>query len=78
MTACPDIILLVTAYTKGDDIEQEPTHEPTDFEIPQNWPTQGTLDFDKIVMSYRAGLPPVLKGISMSIKDGEKIGVVGR
>lgn len=29
-------------------------------------------------MSYRTGLPPVLKGITMHIKDGEKIGVVGR
>lgn len=29
-------------------------------------------------MSYRTGLPPVLKNISMHIQDGEKIGVVGR
>lgn len=29
-------------------------------------------------MTYRPGLPPVLKGITLSIEDGEKIGVVGR
>ncbi|KAG8961668.1 hypothetical protein FRC05_005842 [Tulasnella sp. 425] len=29
-------------------------------------------------MRYRPGLPPVLKGITMEIKPGEKIGVVGR
>lgn len=29
-------------------------------------------------MSYRPGLPNVLKGISLDIKGGEKIGVVGR
>ena len=33
---------------------------------------------DEVVMSYRTGLPPVLKGISMKVRDGEKIGVVGR
>jgi hypothetical protein len=29
-------------------------------------------------MSYRPGLPKVLKGIEMRIEGGEKIGVVGR
>lgn len=29
-------------------------------------------------MRYRPGLPFVLKGLSMSVKGGEKIGVVGR
>jgi ATP-binding cassette, subfamily C (CFTR/MRP), member 1 len=29
-------------------------------------------------MPYLPGMPPVLKGISFSIRKGEKIGVVGR
>lgn len=29
-------------------------------------------------MSYLPGKPPVLKGITFSIRPGEKIGVVGR
>lgn len=29
-------------------------------------------------MSYRPGLPPVLKGVSLLIPGGEKIGIVGR
>ena len=29
-------------------------------------------------MRYRAGLPLVLKGLSMHVKGGERIGVVGR
>jgi ATP-binding cassette subfamily C (CFTR/MRP) protein 1 len=33
---------------------------------------------DSVVMSYREGLPPVLKGISLSVKGGEKVGVIGR
>jgi ATP-binding cassette, subfamily C (CFTR/MRP), member 1 len=68
----------ITQYTKGDTIQQEASHEPTDYKIPEAWPKSGVLDLDNIYMSYRPGLPPVLKGISMHIKDGEKIGVVGR
>ncbi|PVF97426.1 ABC protein [Serendipita vermifera] len=68
----------ITQYTKGDAIQQEATHESTNYKLPEKWPKSGTLDLDSVFMSYRPGLPPVLKGISMHIKDGEKIGVVGR
>ncbi|KAL1410097.1 hypothetical protein Q8F55_004100 [Vanrija albida] len=45
---------------------------------PQNWPSAGNIKLDKVVMSYRKGLPPVLKGISAEFKSGEKIGIIGR
>ena len=31
-----------------------------------------------VVLRYRPELPPVLKGLSMSVQGGEKIGIVGR
>ena len=31
-----------------------------------------------VVLKYRPELPPVLKGLSMSVQGGEKIGIVGR
>ena len=68
----------ITQYSHGNNIEQEATHEPTNYALPKAWPTKGTLELDDVTMSYREGLPPVLKGISMTIRDGEKIGVVGR
>lgn len=42
------------------------------------WPAQGSIEFDKLVMSYRKGLPSVLKGLSFKVNGGEKIGIVGR
>ncbi|GAA5839463.1 hypothetical protein JCM3766R1_003553 [Sporobolomyces carnicolor] len=45
---------------------------------PENWPASGAIEFDKVVMSYRPDLPPVLKGLSLSVGAGERIGVVGR
>lgn len=68
----------VVQYTSADRIQQEATHEPTDYPLPKDWPIRGKLELENVVMSYRPGLPPVLKGISMSIEHGEKIGVVGR
>jgi len=68
----------ITQYSHGNATEQEASHEPTDYPLPKAWPTKGTLELNDVVMSYRNDLPPVLKGISMSIRDGEKIGVVGR
>ncbi|BGP58188.1 hypothetical protein JCM8202v2_005849 [Rhodotorula sphaerocarpa] len=45
---------------------------------PEVWPAGGAVEFKNVVMSYRPDLPPVLKGLSLSVKAGEKIGVVGR
>lgn len=62
----------------ADELEQEAPAVVEDSRPPQNWPAQGAIEIKKVVMSYRAGLPPVLKGLSLSVGAGEKIGVVGR
>ncbi|KAM6504236.1 ABC transporter [Amanita muscaria] len=60
------------------EIEQEAPHELRDAKPPKSWPAEGQVELDKVVLSYRPGLPVVLKGITMSVKGGEKIGIVGR
>eukprot|EP00026_Physarum_polycephalum_P008133 Phypoly_transcript_08211.p1 GENE.Phypoly_transcript_08211~~Phypoly_transcript_08211.p1 ORF type:complete len:494 (+),score=50.90 Phypoly_transcript_08211:78-1484(+) len=45
---------------------------------PDSWPASGTVVVSDLVVQYRPDLDPVLRGISCSIKSGEKIGVVGR
>ncbi|ORX65233.1 P-loop containing nucleoside triphosphate hydrolase protein, partial [Linderina pennispora] len=42
-----------------------------------NWPRTGDLEIEDLVVEYVPNVP-VLHGLSMSIKHGEKIGVVGR
>ncbi|KAK9695279.1 hypothetical protein K7432_013049 [Basidiobolus ranarum] len=42
------------------------------------WPQKGDIEIQDLELSYREGLPPVLHGINLSIRGGEKIGVVGR
>lgn len=63
-------------YAKG--IEQEAPHEIPEKKPPVSWPSEGRIELRNIVLSYRPGLPPVLKGLSMSVNAGEKIGIVGR
>ncbi|PAN30262.1 hypothetical protein PAHAL_5G355100 [Panicum hallii] len=43
-----------------------------------NWPTKGDIDVVDLKFRYRHNTPLVLKGITISIHGGEKIGVVGR
>ncbi|EPQ52646.1 ABC protein [Gloeophyllum trabeum ATCC 11539] len=68
----------VIHYSRGDLIEQEAPHEKPDCKPLSNWPSEGAIEFRDVKMSYRKGLPLVLKGISMNVHGGEKIGIVGR
>ncbi|KAK7691491.1 hypothetical protein QCA50_004890 [Cerrena zonata] len=45
---------------------------------PPSWPDHGSIEFEDVKLSYREGLPRVLKGVTFSIKPGEKVGIVGR
>jgi ABC-type multidrug transport system fused ATPase/permease subunit len=69
---------LVVHYSRKDVIEQEAAHEIPENKPAPEWPQQGSIELKDLRMSYRPGLPNVLHGISLSIKAGEKIGVVGR
>jgi ABC-type multidrug transport system fused ATPase/permease subunit len=42
------------------------------------WPSQGSITLNSLKMKYRKDTPLVLKGLSVAIKGGERIGVVGR
>lgn len=65
-------------YSQPGQLDQEAPHEDTENKPPVDWPAHGAIEFKDIVMSYRPGLPKVLNKISVNIKGGEKIGVVGR
>ncbi|KAG9294784.1 hypothetical protein G9A89_000424 [Geosiphon pyriformis] len=59
------------------DAEHEPSPEQM-IEPATSWPSKGTIQFENVVMPYLPNTPPTLKGISFEIREGEKIGVVGR
>jgi ABC-type multidrug transport system fused ATPase/permease subunit len=44
----------------------------------KEWPVDGEIEFENVSLSYRPGLPLVLKDISFKVNGGEKIGICGR
>jgi ABC-type multidrug transport system fused ATPase/permease subunit len=60
----------------GNKLDEEaPLHT---VEVAKSWPQHGEIIFDNVQMRYREGLPLVLQGLSMHVKGGERIGIVGR
>ncbi|KAK7396885.1 hypothetical protein VNO78_18047 [Psophocarpus tetragonolobus] len=60
------------------NIPSEPAWSIKDHLPPSNWPGQGNVDIKDLQVRYRPNTPLVLKGITLSISGGEKVGVVGR
>ena len=58
------------------EIEQEAPHEIPFRKPSVSWPAQGQIVLKDVVLKYQPELPPVLKGLSMDVKAGEKIGIV--
>ncbi|NWZ19112.1 MRP7 protein, partial [Asarcornis scutulata] len=54
--------------------------EPQDkvVQVAADWPSRGLVEFQHVVLAYRAGLPNALDGVSFTVYPGEKVGVVGR
>lgn len=46
--------------------------------LPAGWPARGDVTCQNVTMRYREGLPTVLNDVSVQIKSGERVGVVGR
>ena len=72
-----DNMIAVEQARKMCNLEEE--REPViEVEVPEHWPSKGEIKFEGVVMPYLPNSPPVLKGISFYIHQGQKIGVVGR
>ncbi|NXK54352.1 MRP7 protein, partial [Chauna torquata] len=54
--------------------------EPQDklVQVAADWPSRGLVEFQQVVLAYRAGLPNALDGVSFTVHPGEKVGIVGR
>jgi len=63
-------------YSHG--LEQEESVNATPQVVRKTWPEKGELQFKDVQMRYRPGLPLVLKGLTVSIRSGERVGIVGR
>ncbi|XP_012874679.1 PREDICTED: multidrug resistance-associated protein 7 isoform X1 [Dipodomys ordii] len=58
------------------DLPQEPQGQLLQQDV--GWLTQGSVEFQDVVLVYRPGLPNALDGVSFRVQPGEKLGIVGR
>ncbi|KAF7327422.1 ABC transporter protein [Mycena kentingensis (nom. inval.)] len=65
-------------YHYATEIEQEAPNDIPEKKPDASWPAHGQVEIKDIVLKYRPELPAVVKGLSISIRPGEKIGIVGR
>ncbi|KAK0189837.1 ABC protein [Armillaria mellea] len=67
----------VISYSDGEVVDQEAPYQMDTDKSTAQW-SHGSIQFRDVEMSYRPGMPRVLRGITLDIKGGEKIGIVGR
>lgn len=60
------------------NIPSEAAWRKADSAPSPDWPNRGEIEIKNLQVRYRHNTPLVLKGISLTINGGEKIGVVGR
>lgn len=57
----------------------EPEKEPEQpIELAPEWPSKGQIEFRNVFYRYFEEAEPVLRGLTISIRSKEKIGIVGR
>ncbi|XP_033840125.1 ATP-binding cassette sub-family C member 3 isoform X1 [Periophthalmus magnuspinnatus] len=71
-------IVAVERVKEYSETQTEAPWEIEDKKPPPDWPLQGNVQFKDYSVRYREGLDLVLKNLSLSVKGGEKIGIVGR
>uniref|UniRef100_A0A6P7GCD8 Multidrug resistance-associated protein 4-like n=1 Tax=Diabrotica virgifera virgifera TaxID=50390 RepID=A0A6P7GCD8_DIAVI len=66
-------ILQYTKLEKDGVFESLPAKKP-----PRDWPNKGKIIFKNTFLRYALNMTPSLRDLSIDIKSGEKVGIVGR
>lgn len=64
------------AYVVG--FKELHTEDHSGKTVAAEWPAEGRIDVRGLQVGYATALPPVLKAISFDVKQGERVGIVGR
>nr|UEO57356.1 ABCC2 [Conogethes punctiferalis] len=76
-----DFLSQMTAVERALEYSKLPSEKfmyQGETQPPQQWPATGHVVFENVYMKYGPSDPYVLKNLNINIKDGWKIGVVGR
>ena len=72
----------ITGIERVDAMSRLPSEKPMETDksmaLRPSWPERGDIEFDRVRLRYRPGLPLALNDLSFTIPAGKSCGVVGR
>ncbi|KAJ1659081.1 hypothetical protein GGF38_004140, partial [Coemansia sp. RSA 25] len=68
----------IDKFRQYSDIEPEAPYIVDDCRVPSEWPHSGNIEFRNLSVKYGVKLDYALKDLNVTIRPGEKIGIVGR
>jgi len=71
-------IVAVERVNEYTEIVEEGPYDVPNKKVTAQWPAQGAIEFKNVVLRYRPGLDPVLKGVTFRVNTREKVGIIGR
>ncbi|XP_007443149.2 multidrug resistance-associated protein 1 [Python bivittatus] len=71
-------IVAVERVQEYSEKEKEAEWTSEQAAAPGGWPHEGRVEFRGYSLRYRSDMDPVLRNISVVIRGGEKVGIVGR
>ncbi|KAJ2459947.1 hypothetical protein GGF42_001145, partial [Coemansia sp. RSA 2424] len=69
---------MVGTFRQYSDLEPEAPYIIDGCRVPSEWPHSGSIEFKSLSVKYGAKLDYALKNLNVTIRPGEKIGIVGR
>ncbi|KAI4887699.1 hypothetical protein NFI96_025030 [Prochilodus magdalenae] len=79
--AWTDVENNIVSVERVKEYAETPKEAPWTIEnqsLPSAWPQTGTIEFQEYGLQYRKGLDWALKEITLSVREREKVGIVGR
>ncbi|KAJ2050920.1 hypothetical protein GGH13_008705 [Coemansia sp. S155-1] len=68
----------ISKFRQFSDIEPEAPYIVEDCRVPSEWPHNGSVEFKNLSVKYGANQDYALNNLNITIRPGEKIGIVGR
>ncbi|XP_072025399.1 ATP-binding cassette sub-family C member 9-like [Amphiura filiformis] len=73
-----DTEIQMNAVERVRHYTQLSNEDPSGTEPPPTWPSLGGIQIEDIYVRYADNLPPVLTGVNLYVRPGEKVGICGR
>jgi len=68
----------VERVAEYSELKNEKDTDTGDQDPGEQWPSEGTIEFENSTMSYREDLDPALNGLNITIPGGSRVAIVGK